>query len=75
VTAAQQASDLGSIVRELLAASDVPVVIIQSLEDQSVGTDDAYNGVNAGFGVLTAAGAPKPAGCTISALIGGSLSC
>jgi hypothetical protein len=57
------------------ADPDVPVMIIQSLQDQSIGAADAFNGVNAGFGMFSSSGVAKPAGCALSAQLHGSLSC
>jgi hypothetical protein len=75
VTPAQQAADLVTMVRAAKADGDVPVMIIHTLQDQAVGTNDAFNAVQAGFGIFTSSFAPKPAACALSDELGGSLRC
>ena len=75
VSPAQQALDLMSMIASVRADPDVQVMIIQSLQDQSAGTADSFNGINAGFGMFSSSGTGKPAGCALSVLLHGSLSC
>ena len=72
---AQQAADLVSMIDTATADPSIQVVITHTLEDQTLGYDDADNDIQAGFGAFTSTGAPKPAACAISRAWGGSLTC
>ncbi len=90
VTSAQQASDLVQIVRAAKADSDVPILIIHTLDrapanlPQDVlinllGPVLNYNAfgaeLNAGFGVFNPDGSPAEAACALSREFHGSLAC
>jgi hypothetical protein len=75
VSLSQQASDLVTMVRAVRSDSDVPVMIIETLEDQSPGYPDPDNGLLAGAGIFTDEFTPTPAACALSVLLRGSLKC
>jgi hypothetical protein len=75
VTPSQQAADLVAMVHTVQTDSDVPVMIIHTLQDQAAGTPDAFNAVQQGFGIFTATNQPKPAACALTNLLGGTLNC
>ncbi|MHB8656598.1 MAG: hypothetical protein ACYC91_01385 [Solirubrobacteraceae bacterium] len=75
VSAVQQGLDIVTMFRAADSDSDVPVMIVHSLEDQLAGYADSFNGVQQGFGVFTSSWAPKPAACALSALLHGPLVC
>ncbi len=74
-TQAQQAADLVRMVSLTSANPAVQVVIVHTLEDEALGLGDLVNAIDAGWGVFTAAGKPKPAACALSRAWHGSLAC
>jgi hypothetical protein len=74
-TTAAQATDLVAMIHIAQATPNVPVVIIHTLEDQTVGYDDPDNAINGGWGMFSAEGATKPAACAVSRELHGSLVC
>jgi hypothetical protein len=72
---AQQAADLLTMINSAEADSDVPVMIIQSLQDLAPWNVNAYNSILAGVGVFAWTWTPKPAACVLSHLWHGSLAC
>ncbi len=75
VTPQQQASDLTQMIQIARANPNIRTAIIHGLEDQTLGYNDPDNAVNAGWGIFTSDGTPKPAACAVSHLFSGSLSC
>lgn len=86
----QQAADLHTMLQTAIAAPDVPVVIIHTLQDAPAnlpedalgavitpltGVTTSYNRINSGFGLFDAKGNAKPAACTLSRQLGGPLPC
>ncbi len=74
-TPAQQAADLTTMIDTARATANLPYVFIHTLEDQTVGYDDPNNAINAGWGLFSADGTPKPAACAVSREFRGALSC
>jgi polysaccharide biosynthesis protein PslG len=64
-----QADDLVDLAHEVGHDPDVPLALIHRLVDVPSAS------VQAGFGVFQANGAPKPAACSLSGDLGGSLTC
>lgn len=75
LTPGQQANELVRMVNLAVANRLVQVAIVHTLEDQATGYDDPDVRIDAGWGVFTSSGKPKPAGCALSRAWHGSLGC
>jgi hypothetical protein len=90
VTPGEQASDLLSMIHLAQAGGSVRAAVIDSLQDAAsdpignalnsitwslINFDVSYQGVESGLGVYTSNWVPKPAACSLSNAMGGSLTC